>query len=176
MGSQYNPSNRTDNCGFCAIAYALHWQKHIVVDADRLYLQTFERLGLTRDAGKDPIPRMLIFPDPMLDPTPVRTDYSALSGSAHGLSSYTITSVAEASGLRFHAKIKDLELSRQFMMCYSNMQPSTWTIRDFEQMRLNFLRSRGLNPKLEDVKKYIANELGGQSILGSKGTRCSKRD
>ena len=172
MGSQYNPSNRTDNCGFCAIAYALHLQKHIAIDADRLYLQTLERLGLTRDAGKDPIPRMLIFPDPILDSAAVRSDYSALSGSAHGLSSYTITSVAEASGLRFQAKIQDLELPRQFMMYYSNVGPgSAWAIRDFEQMRLNFLRSRGLSPKLEDVKKYIANELRGHSILGSKGRK-----
>ncbi len=168
MGSHYNPSNRTDNCGFCAIAYALHLQKHIEVDADRLYLQTLQRLGLTRDAGKDPIPRMLIFPDPMLDSAAVRIEYSALTGGTHGLSSYTITSVAEANGLRFQAKIKDLELPRQFMTYYSNVRSGPWSIGDFEQMRLNFLRSRGSNPKAEDVKKYIANELGGHSILGSK--------
>jgi hypothetical protein len=168
MGSPYNPSNRRDNCGFCAIAYALHLQKNIVVDADQLYLQALESLGLARNAGQDPIPRMLIFPEPMLDSAAVRTDYSALSSGVHGLSSYTITSVAQASGLRFQAKIKDLDLPRQFMQCYSNMGPGTWTIRDFEQMRLNFLRSQGRNPTSEGVKRQIAESLGGHSIVGSK--------
>ncbi len=83
MGSRYNPSNRTDNCGFCAIAYALYVQKHIEVNADQLYEQTLKRLGLTRHASEDPIPRMLIFPEPLLDSAAVRTDYRALSGGVH---------------------------------------------------------------------------------------------
>jgi len=168
MGSQYNPSNRKDNCGFCAIAYALHLQKHIEIDADRLYLQTLERLGLKREAGRDPVPRMLIFPDPMLDSAGVRTDYSALLGGTNSLSSYTMTSVAEASGLRFQARIKDLDLPRQFMAFYRSTHSNAWSVRDFEQMRLNFLRSRGLNPLPAGVRKHIAAELGGHSIFGSK--------
>jgi hypothetical protein len=169
MSSPYNPNNRTDNCGFCAISYALHVQKHIDVDADALYLQTLARLGLAYTAGKDPIPRMLIFPAPRLEETAaVRTEYSALEGGVHGLSSYTITSVAEDFGLRFQPSITALELPRQFMAHYSTRTPGIWNIRDFEEKHLDYLKSRGLNPKLEDVRKYIAKELGGHSILGSK--------
>ncbi len=167
MGSPYNPTNRTDNCGFCAIAYALHLQKHIIVDADRLYLQTLERLGLTRDSGKDPIPRMLIFPEHGLDSARVSTKYSALSEGPHGLTSYTISSVAEANGLRFELKVRGLDLVRQFMNFSANMGLSTWTIRDFEQTRLKFLKSQALKPTLEGVRRQIAKEFGGHSIMGS---------
>ena len=168
MGSRYNPSNRKDNCGFCAIAYGLHLQKHIETDADRLYLKTLERLGLKREGGRDPIPRMLIFPGPMLESAAVRTEYHALTGGLHGLSSYTITSVARDSTLGFREKIKDLDLVRQFMAFYTSRYSNTWNIRDFEQKRLEFLQARGLNPRLEAMRKYIADELGGHSILGSK--------
>ncbi len=171
MGSPYNPGNREDNCGFCAIAYALHVQRHVETDADRLYLQTLERLGLQRQGGRDPVPRLLIFPDPMLDSARVREEYSALLGGTLGLSSYTITSVAEANGLRFRAKITDLDLPRQFMAFYRTMNARIWNIRDFEQMRLNYLRSRSLNPAPEALRKHIAGELGGHSIFGSKESK-----
>ena len=168
MSKRYNPSNLTTNCGFCAIAHALFVQKGTVVDADQLYLRTLNRLGLTRQGDRDPIPRMLIFPEPSMDGIPLTVDYSALAERGHGPSSYTITAVALANNLNFQLSSSDLTLQRQFFDFYSGRGPGKWAVTDFEQMRLNWLRGKGLNPPLEVVKRHIREELGGHSILGSK--------
>src|SRR5262249_51854752 len=97
MATIYDPSGSKTNCGFCSIAYVLHVVKNRFVDADRLYWETLARLGIQAQGGQDPIPRQLIFPEPNLDSAPVRLEYRALTGGANSLSSYTVTSVAEAN-------------------------------------------------------------------------------
>jgi hypothetical protein len=165
MSTPYNPGDSKDNCGFCAIAHGLYLQNPaVVVTADQLYLDTLQRLGLTREENKDPIPRMLIFPEPMLDSKRVSVAYDALLHRAHGLSSYTITSVAEATDLRFKGA-NDLSLVRQFMQGFSN---KTWTMKDFLQVRWDILKSQGRNPSFQGLERQIAGELVGHSIVGSK--------
>jgi hypothetical protein len=167
MGTRYNPGSLTTNCGFCAIAHGLYLQG-TVTDADTLYLQTLARLGLTRNGNIDPIPRQLIFPDPLLDGIPLSAEYRALADRGHGPSSYTITAVASASNLRYQLNNKDLSLQRQFFEFYAHAALDRWNIGDFVQMRLNWLASQGRNPSPEAVRKYVFDQLGGHSIMGSK--------
>lgn len=167
MSTPYNPGSSTTNCGFCAIAHGLFVQQGVRVTADELCERTLTRLGLTRQGGRDPLPRMLIFPDAMLDSVPPSAEYSALQGRAHGLSSYTITSVAQDWGLRFTAGIRDLDLPRQFFEFSANLT-GDWTLDSFVQQRREFLEERGRTPNLEALQRHIADALGGHSILGSK--------
>jgi hypothetical protein len=166
--SRYNPGKLTTNCGFCSIAHGLFVQKGVVVDADQLYLQTLERLGLTREGNQDPIPRQLIFPEPNMDDIPLTTTYGALADRGFGPSGYTITAVALASGLEFQLRDRDLTLPRQFMDFSARTGPGNWNINEFVQMRLDWLRTRRLNPSPEAVQHHIMEELGGHSIMGSK--------
>jgi hypothetical protein len=166
MSTPYNPEGRTDNCGFCAIAHGLCLQNAAaVVTADQLYSDTLERLGLEREGNRDPIPRQLIFPEPMLHSIPVSVAYDALSERTLGLSSYTITAVAEASGLRFNPA-GDLDLVRQFVQGFSNH--GRWSIHEFVEARLDFLRSQGKNPNPRSLERHVLGGLVGHSIMGSK--------
>jgi hypothetical protein len=168
MSSRYNPHERTDNCGFCAIAYA-RAAKGIepFYDADELYEETIKRLGIKREGKRDPLPRLLIFPEKDLDAIPVRTEYQALPEHGHTLSDYTVTSVAEASGLSCTAKMEDLTLVQQFLHWCSN-RGHDLEIGDFVDWRLNFLHERRLNPPRAAVESHIAKALAGDSIIGSK--------
>lgn len=167
MGTLFNPSGLTTNCGFCAIAQALSVQG-TVTDSDQLYLQTLERLGLQREGDRDPIPRQLIFPDPLLEGVPLSAEYRSLGDRGHGPSSYTITAVADANNLRYDLSNRDLALHRQFFEFSARSEPGTWNIADFVQVRLDWLESRGQTPAPEAVRKYAMEQLGGHSIVGSK--------
>jgi hypothetical protein len=169
MGTLYNPSNLTTNCGFCCIAHALFLQGK-KTDADILYLETLERLGLTRVGDQDPIPRQLIFPDPLIDGIPLSAEYQALAERGHGPSSYTITAVASANNLQYQLQNRDLTLPRQFFEFYSRTGPGNWNIADFIAMRMNWLRTQRGNaaPPEASVRRYILDSIGGHSILGSK--------
>jgi hypothetical protein len=167
LGTQYNPHNRTTNCGFCAIARGLLTQG-TATDADVLYDQTLERLGIRRAGNHDPIPRQLIFPDPLIDGTPLPVAYQALADAGHGPSSYTISAVALAHNLHFQLNNKDLTLQRQFFDFYSRNGPGKWDIADFVNYRLTWLRGQGRNTTPEAVRRYVMEQMGGQSIVGSK--------
>jgi len=169
MATIYNPSDLKTNCGFCSIARGLHVQQHKLIDADKLYEATLKRLEIPR-AARDPLPRLLIFPEVSFDGVAISGTYSALAGRRHGLADYTITSVAEHNKLVGKASITDLLLPRQFMQFYANREHGTWSLRDFEEMRLDWLRDKGLNPTPESVRSYITKELHGHSIMGSKKT------
>jgi hypothetical protein len=121
----FNPSKLKTNCGFCSISRALFVTKAIQIDADELYLQTLSRLGIQREGDHDPIPRMLIFPEAGLDTMTPTVEYQALKDGVHGLSSYTITSVAEANDLRFDLSAKDVSLPNQFLTFYAQAASRT---------------------------------------------------
>lgn len=161
-----NPSGLTTNCGFCAVSWALQCRKNVTLNADQLYVQTLERLGLPVDQETDPVPRMLIFPGARLEDNPIRASYEALAHTVHGLSGYTITSVAEAHDLK--TRHGNRELLQLLVDYYARMGPATWTIDDFVRARLNQLRAAGQNPSLRALRIHVANELGGDSIIGSK--------
>lgn len=167
MSTDYNPDGRKDNCGFCAIARGLHLQKaSVLVTANQLYDQALQRLNLEREGGNDPVPRQLIFPEANWSSVAVRTDYSALSERTRALSDYTITAVAEASGLRF--RNGNLDLVRDFMKGFSATAARPLTLKDFVQTRWNYLQSQGKNPNIQSVEKYVTCELIGHAIMGSK--------
>jgi hypothetical protein len=167
MSTDYNPDGRKDNCGFCAIAHGLHLQKaSVLLTADQLYDQTLQRLNLEREGGNDPIPRQLIFPEATWSSVAVRANYSALSERTRALSDYTITAVAEASGLRF--RNGNLDLVRDFMKDFSTIGSHPSSLKDFVQARWNYLQSQGKNPKIQSVERYVTGELVGHSIMGSK--------
>ena len=168
MGTIYNPSGLTTNCGFCSIAHAL-LLRGIRTDADKLYLETLERLGIKGDGNKDPIPRQLIFPDPLMDGVPISTEYKALADAGHGPSSYTISSVASAYELQFTLHNRDLTLFRQFFDFCARSGRGSWNIASFVDMRLDFLHSHGSKQASADsVRKHVLDNLGGHSIFGSK--------
>lgn len=167
MGTLFNPAGMTTNCGFCAIAHALSVQG-TVTDADQLYLQTLARLGLQREGDRDPIPRQLIFPDPLLEGVPLSAEYRALGDRGHGPSSYTITAVADSNNLRYDLNNRDLALHRQFFEFSARSDPGRWNIADFVEMRLDWLESRGQTPSQEAVRRHVVDQLGGHSIVGSK--------
>jgi hypothetical protein len=167
MGTLYNPTGLTTNCGFCAIAHALSLQG-ITTDADKLYLQTLERLGIPRQGNTDPIPRQLIFPDPLMDGVPVRVEYTALAERGHDPSSYTITSVASANNLRYDLNNRDLSLQRQFFDFCARTGRGAWNINDFVQSRLTWLQVQGQNPSADGVRRHLLAQLSGHSIIGSK--------
>jgi hypothetical protein len=168
MGTIWNPSGLTTNCGFCSIAQAL-FLKGIHTDADKLYLETLEHLGIKREGNKDPIPRQLIFPDPFLDSVPIRTEYKALADAGRGPSSYTISSVASDNNLPFALHNRDLTLFRQFFDFYAHNRHGSWDIATFVDMRLEFLHSHGnKQASAASVRKHVLDSLGGHSIFGSK--------
>ena len=169
MGTLYNPNGLTTNCGFCAIAHGL-FRQGTNTDADKLYLQTLNRLGIQRQGASDPIPRQLIFPDPLIDGVPLPTGYQALADSGHGPCSYTITAVASDHNLRYDLNNRDLALPRQFFEFYARTGTGKWDIADFVDMRLNWLQSQGRKPAADAVRRHIMEQLGGHSIIGSKTT------
>jgi hypothetical protein len=164
MGTPYNPSNLSTNCGFCAIAYSLSLYG-IKTDADALYLQTIERLGITRVGGHDPIPRLLIFPEPRLDDIPLRAEYAALAEHGRGASSYTITAVASDNNLQCRVAETRRTIANQFLDFYARNGSARWNIDDFVRERMRFLRT---NAPSDAVKRHVMTELGGHSIVGSK--------
>ena len=151
MGTLYNPNGLTTNCGFCAIAHGL-FRQGTNTDADKLYLQTLDRLGIQRQGASDPIPRQLIFPDPLIDGVPLPTGYQALADSGHGPCSYTITAVACDHNLRYDLNNRDLALPRQFFEFYARTGTGKWDIADFVDMRLNWLQSQGRKPAADAVR------------------------
>jgi hypothetical protein len=168
MGTIWNPRGLTTNCGFCCIAHALSL-RGIKTDADKLYLETLERLGIKREGDKDPIPRQLIFPDALLDGVRIRTEYKALADVGRGPSSYTISSVASDYNLQFALHNLDLTLFRQFFDFYARNRPGSWDIVAFVEMRLEFLHSHGSKQaSAASVRKHVLDNLGGHSIFGSK--------
>lgn len=169
MKTDYNPTERGDNCGFCAISYGLYLQKPPVVDADKLYLAMIEYMGLAREGNQDPIPRMLIFPDLSLPQGIPPTAYSVLSGVL-SLSSYTIIAVAEHFGLRFIYSRAAVALPNQFFT-YQVEKGGRGSLNDFMKTRLEFLRAQGANPSADSVRKQVSNELVGDSIVGSQDAR-----
>lgn len=174
MRTDYNPNGLKDNCGFCAISRGLQLQNHgVLINADELYEQTLQRLNLERQGGTDPVPRQLIFPEPDWSQVTVRTSYSVLVEGTRTLSDYTITQVAHASykgkrqeRYRLRFDLGNRELLSDFIK-EKAARPST-TLRDFAQKRWNYLKSQGKRPSIQGVEGYVANQLVGHSIIGSK--------
>jgi len=167
MSTAYNPSDRKDNCGFCSIARGLELQTRKVVDADQLFEETIAHLGLTRDGNKDPIPRMLVFPDMRLPSGVPPTAYAALTG-ALSLNSYTITQVASNFNLRFTYSKNAVLLPNQFLS-YQAGKGGRGTFRDFVQVRLDFLESTTSKiPSADAVLRNVSDALVGDSIIGSE--------
>ncbi len=161
--TRWNPSGLTTNCGFCSISYALEQQKGILVDADRLYIQTLQRLGIERRGAVDPIPRMLIFPEWKLDQVAPRGEYHELEGRGRGPADYTIWSVAHDVGLGLKSGDKTLLNS---LVEFAARSTPRWTLDDFIRARMNRPELAG-KASFTSMKIHVENSLKGNSIIGS---------
>jgi len=159
----WNPSGLTTNCGFCAIAYALELQTGRPHNADELYLKTLQDLGLERKDNKDPIPRMLIFPQWNLDQIQATHQYDALLGGRYSLADYTITAVASRLGLNSLTGDKQMVNA---LMEFATRAHGPWTLDDFVKARTE---RPGLSakPSFALMKKTVESSLKGDAIIGS---------
>lgn len=162
--TRWNPSGLSNNCGFCAISYALEMQNGTLLSADDLYERTLERLHIERKGNEDPVPRMLVFPEVGLDGMRVSVQYAELEGRGRGLSDYTIWSVAENAGLRLESGDKDM---LRALMEFAERSQARWTLDDFVRARAE-RPGLAVRPPMAAVKKHVEDSLKGNSIIGSK--------
>ncbi len=161
--TRWNPSGWTSNCGFCSISYALELQKNVLLNADQLYEQTLERLGIVRQGNHDPIPRLLIFPGLNLDEARIRVEYHELEGRGRGAADYTIWSVARSAGLEL--KSGDKNMLNGLVKFAAEARPG-WKLDDF----VNAWMSRPGLPgtaTFTAMKRHVEQNLKGVSIIGS---------
>jgi hypothetical protein len=163
--TRWNPSGLKTNCGFCAISYAREQQKGTLVDADQLYLQTLQRLGIDRHGDEDPIPRSLIFPQFDLDKAAIKSQYHELECRGRGPSDYTIWSVAHYAGLDLKSGDKKLLDS---LVEFAANSARGWKLDTFVQARMTRPELAG-RASFKDMKSYVMNNLKGHAIIGSIG-------
>jgi hypothetical protein len=154
LRTRWNPSGLKTNCGFCAISYALEKQKGILVDADRLYAETLQRLEI-----QSPLPHMLMFPEPGLDERPIRTGYEGLDGRGRSPADYSLWSVAHDAGLELKSGDRDLLNS---LMKFASDKGAGWSLDEFVRKR-----KTGRTATLDQLKQYVRDSLKGHSIIGS---------
>lgn len=178
MSTAYNPRGLRDNCGYCSISKALELQgkQKTFRDADQLYHETVERLGVSTAGNPVPISRQLIFPDSQLGSLRPRPGYEVLGERGRSLDDYAVTSVASSFKLEFRQHTKNASqvrqgsafLPEQFVRFYAKHGPSHWDVREFLEMRLDFLAEQGRNPSMQGLRTNLESELVGNAIIGSK--------
>jgi hypothetical protein len=168
--TRWNPRALADNCGFCAISYALERsyalepEKETFKNADQLYEFTLERLGIERHGNVDPVPRALLFPvkgDHGRMNLPV--GYEALNGGAIGPNDYTVVSVAEHAGLKLEPGARDI--LNAFLKFAAQSRPPL-KLDAFVKARMNIPALAGKASFLS-MKVHMEKELMGNSIVGS---------
>jgi len=160
--SAWNPNNRSDNCGFCAISYALQLQKGVFLDADQLYNRMMEKFHIPREGNESPVPRTLIFPAPNLSDVQWRDSYRAFQDTMYTPAQYTIRSVAEEFGLDLQPGDKDLVNA---LISYAYNAPPGWKFDDFVRQRS---QRAGAAAGFTAQKSYMERQLKGNWIIGSK--------
>lgn len=163
--SMWNPRGVEDNCGFCAISYALQQQKGIFLNADQLYDQTMEKFHIEKRGNESPVPRTLIFPEPGLSETKWPETYRAFQGTMYTPAQYTIRSVGEEFGLEFHPGDKDLVNA---LIKFAFDARAGWTLDDFVKDRA---QRPGARAPFAAQKAYIERELKGNWVIGSKAAK-----
>lgn len=172
---KYNPSRRADNCGFCCLSVALDLQGNFR-DADRLYLETIKDLGLEPERDRDPVSRMLIFPQLDLSETKAWGNFDKLTG-AKALDNYTITSVANRFNVRHRWDIRKKGrpatdvLAIHFLEFY-DARSGRVNINEFiDFKREQQQKGGGPVPSVQKLRYHLATDVVGDSILGSRTAR-----
>jgi hypothetical protein len=183
MGEQYNPENRTDNCGFCSISRAIHEKSQggRFVNADTLYDQTLLNLRIQRlPNGGDPISRMLLLPERDSDNIPLPTSHEALREVGRSACDYMVESVGEALGLpcvrdtylkntltRFIGLSRDASGPRRFHVLAEERLDGILQSESSPQ-------SRRATPSIQRVEEHLRTALAKQFIIGlHKGHRVN---
>jgi hypothetical protein len=161
--TRWNPSGLTTNCGFCAVSYALEQQKGKLIDADELYVQTLQRLGIDKQKDRDPIPRSLIFPGAKVNEAAIRSEYHELEDRGRGPADYTIWSVAHHAGLDLKGGDKLLLNS---LVEFAAISAPRWKLDDFVTARMSRPDLTG-RASFTTMKSHVENSLKGNSIIGS---------
>lgn len=159
--SRWNPSKLKDNCGYCAISYALE-QKGIILDADGLYNQLMDDFDIDRRTRATPVPRTLIFPKQIdLDKTPWPPNYEELQAKGHTPSDYTIRSVA--LHFKLHLSGEDKQVVNSLVEYAADFAKAGWKRDDFVRYRLQRLGKANSASEKDKIEK----SLKGNFILGS---------
>jgi hypothetical protein len=163
----YNPCGSDENCGFTSIAYGLQYQQPTLFrNADVLYQEQFARLGVSPEEN---LSQQLIFPMQSYEGLKPRPGYEALfSGDGNRLSDYTLTSVAESSGLKV---IPQSETLRMWRIAFGR----NTSLDEAVANRLAFLEGARHSgrpmPSEEAVRAFMEEQrrqLPGTYIIGSK--------
>jgi hypothetical protein len=160
--SRWNPRNLSENCGFCAVSYALEQQKGIFIDADQLYSKMMEKFGFERQGGESPVPRTLIFPDPNLSDMKWTDAYSAFRDTMYTPAQYTVRSVAEEVSLDL--KPGDRAVVNALIKFAYDAAPG-WRFDDFVRQRS---QRPGVTAGFGAQKQYMEAQLKGNWVIGSK--------
>ena len=161
--TRWNPRGLEDNCGFCAISYALQQLGKPPQNADELYTEMMRRFGIVVAGNRDPVPRTLIFPKPDLDGSPWPVEYEELGARGISPSQYTIRSAASTFGLKLEGGDRDL-VNALIEFAYG-ARPG-WKLDDFVHHRM---QRPGLAGKANFAahKSHIERQLSGNWIIGS---------